>query len=78
MANREIDLSTTDMKTALRIMMAESGVSGFAEVARALDMKETTLRSAVSRGALRLEDFRRVAEMLGYTVVVRPQEKRGE
>lgn len=73
MPKREIDLSTTDMKTALRIMMAEAGVSGFAEVARAMNMKETTLRSAVSREALRLEDFRRIAEMLGYTVVARPR-----
>ncbi|WP_067936459.1 hypothetical protein [Alicyclobacillus kakegawensis] len=73
MAKHEIDLGTTDMKTALRVMMAESGVSGFAEVARALDMKETTLRSAVTRGALRIEDFKRIAAVMGYTVVAKPR-----
>ena len=71
MNQREIDLMDTDMKTALRIMMAETGTRSLADIARALDMKETTLRSAVAREALRLEDFKRLAAHLGYTVIVR-------
>lgn len=68
---REINLSSHDAKTALRIMMAEQGVHSFAGIARALDVKETSLRSTITRGSIRLSDFMRIAEHLGYSVIVR-------
>ncbi len=71
MSEREIDLSKTDTRTALNIMMAESGVKSLADIARTLGVKETTLRSAIGRGSLRLADFQKIAESLGYEVVVR-------
>lgn len=74
MNKREIDLNETDIKNVLRVMMAESQVDSLASIARALDTKETTLRSSITRQALRLEDFKQIAALMGYTVVVKPQE----
>lgn len=72
---RDIDLSQLDIRTALKIMMAENNVNSFADIARNLEIKETTFRSAVSNGSIRLEDFMKVAKSMGYTVVLKPQEK---
>ncbi|QSO55474.1 hypothetical protein JZ785_27670 (plasmid) [Alicyclobacillus curvatus] len=74
MERREINLAKTDMRTALKIMMAEAGVESFASLARTLDIKETTFRSAVGNGSLRLADFMKVAESMGYTVIIRASE----
>lgn len=76
MLKRDIDLNETDMKTALRIMIAEAGVDSIASVARSLDMKETTLRSSITRETLRVEDLKRIASSMGYTVVIKPTEDR--
>ena len=69
--NREIDLTRVDTKTALRIMVAESNVRGVSEIARMLEMQESTLRTSIARGSLRLEDMKKIAEKLGYSVIVR-------
>lgn len=71
MSEREIDLSKTDTRTAINIMMAESGVKSLADIARKLELKETTLRSAIGRGSLRLADFQEIAGSLGYEVILR-------
>lgn len=60
-----------DIKKVIRIMMAESDINSMAELARNLDMKETTFRSAVSRGSLRISDFMKLSDMLGYEVILR-------
>ncbi|MGO4268264.1 helix-turn-helix domain-containing protein [Paenibacillus sp. TAF58] len=70
MSNRVIDLSTTSVKSALKIMMAEKGIDSLADIARSLDVKETTFRSAINNESIRLTDFLKVAEYLGYTVII--------
>lgn len=67
---RTIRLNDTDMKIALRIMIAESGVNSIAELAKKLEVNDTTLRSALNNGALRVADFLKITELLGYTVDV--------
>ena len=71
---RNIILSSTDLKTVLRVMMAESGTNSFATIARTLGIKESTFRSAIYTGSLRVEDFVRVAQSMGYKVMVAPEE----
>ena len=73
--SRIIDLQKTDLKTALKIMMAESGTNSLADLARNLNIKETTFRSAISNGSIRLLDFVEVAISMGYTVTVKDKSK---
>ncbi len=67
----EIDMRDTDIKTAIRQMIARSGVRSLASVARGMEINETTLRVAVNNGQIRLKDFLRIAELCGFQVVVR-------
>ncbi len=66
-----IDLKETDSKTALKIMMAESGMASCSALARKVGKKETTFRSAINNNAIRLVDFLKAAEVMGYTVIVK-------
>jgi DNA-directed RNA polymerase specialized sigma24 family protein len=68
---RTLVLNEMKLSQALRIMMAESNVQSFAEIARDLGMKETTFRSAISRDSIRLSDFLALADILGYEVMVK-------
>ncbi|QQE81606.1 hypothetical protein [Alicyclobacillus sp. SO9] len=71
---REMNLAETDMKRVLKIMMAEAGVDSLADTARSLNIKETTFRSAVANNSLRVADFMKVAEFMGYEVIVRSKD----
>ncbi len=71
MEKRLLKLNEIKLNQALRIMMAESNTSSMAEIARNLDMKETTFRSAIARDAIRLSDFLSLSDLLGYEVIVR-------
>jgi hypothetical protein len=73
MSDRVIDLNKTSLKSALKIMMAEAGIDSLADVARKIDMKETTFRSAINNDALRLKDFLKAAKFLGYTVQIQSE-----
>lgn len=66
---RQIDLSDMSIRKAINIMMAEADVSTYADIARAIEMKETTLRSAISNESLRFEDFKKIANHLGFKVI---------
>lgn len=68
---REIVLNDVGIKRALKIMMAETDVNSFADLARLIDIKETTFRSALTKSSIRVEDFKRVAESLGYSLILR-------
>jgi predicted HTH domain antitoxin len=68
--NISINLNETEIKKALKIMMSEQGIDSMADIARALNIKETTFRSAISNNAIRLADFLKVAELLGYELIV--------
>ncbi len=67
----EIDMKDTDIKTAIRQMIAKSGVRSLASVARDMGINEATLRVAVNNGQIRVKDFLRIAELCGFQVVVR-------
>jgi TPP-dependent trihydroxycyclohexane-1,2-dione (THcHDO) dehydratase len=73
-----IYLDETDFKTALKIMMAESGMASFSELARKVGTKETTFRSAINNNAIRLVDFIKAAEAMGYAVVIKDGRQRKE
>ena len=68
---REIVLNDTDLKRALKIMMAESDIDSMAAVARNLNIKETTFRSAINNNSLRVAELVRICEMMGYELVMR-------
>ena len=68
---REIVLNDTDLKRALKIMMAESNIDSMAAVARNLNIKETTFRSAINNNSLRVADLIKICEVMGYEVIVR-------
>jgi hypothetical protein len=65
-----IDLHEKDLKSALKIMMAESNVSSFADLARSMNMNETTLRSAINNGSLRVKDLLEAAKIMGFGVTI--------
>ncbi len=50
--------------------MEESNIVTYKEIAERIDIKEYTFRSALHRDALRLKDFKRVVESLGYEIYV--------
>lgn len=70
----KIELNQTDIKKAIKIMMVESDIDSFADLARSLDVKETTFRSAVNNGSVRLADFMKIADIMGYKIVVEEKE----
>ena len=74
MQKRDIDLRDAGLKKALQVMMAESDVDTVADLARNLEIKETTFRSAINNNSMRLADFIKVAESMGYTLIVKPME----
>jgi hypothetical protein len=70
---RSIDLSEDELKTAIRIMMAEAGIETFAELARKLEVPETTFRSAINNDSMRVAMLLKVAELTGYTLELKPK-----
>jgi hypothetical protein len=75
LSKRTIDLNKTTIKSAMKIMMAEAEVGSLADLARKLDIKETTFRSSINNGSIRLADFMKAAHEMGYTVIVRSSEE---
>ncbi|MFX3643260.1 MAG: helix-turn-helix domain-containing protein [Candidatus Pristimantibacillus sp.] len=74
MSSRVIDLGSTSIKAALKIMMAESGINSLAQVARKLEINETTFRAAITNKSLRLNDFLKIAEFMEYKVIIQSNE----
>jgi hypothetical protein len=71
----DLILEEKNIKQAVRIMMAEANVDTIASLARSLDVKETTLRSALNNNALRLKDFIKISDFMGYEVVIQKKEQ---
>jgi hypothetical protein len=67
---KSIDLNEIDLKLALRIMMSEAEVGTFKDLSKKIEMKETTFRSALGNDSLRLKDFQRIVDVLGYTMTL--------
>jgi hypothetical protein len=71
---RNIDLNGLEGKQILKIMMAETNVESFAEVAKMIDIPQTTLRSALTNNSIRLSLFLKLADSMGYNIVAQPKE----
>ncbi|MNW61352.1 hypothetical protein D3C74_394040 [compost metagenome] len=71
----EIKLDMEQVTNAVRLMLASRGRSSVAGLAQDIGMKETTLRAAIKNSSLRLEDFVRIADTLGFTVSVKDREE---
>jgi hypothetical protein len=66
-----IDLSTTSIAQTLDIMIAQSDdINSKAALAKKLDMLPSTFHNQLSRNSLRLADFVKMAELLGFEVTV--------
>ncbi|QSO45478.1 hypothetical protein [Alicyclobacillus mengziensis] len=75
----QIDLSKTDVKTAVRIMSAGTPYESIANIARHIKthrtdgtveiMKENALRMAINKGTIRFRDLEQIATLLGYRLV---------
>ncbi|MEK5176925.1 hypothetical protein BLX88_25920 [Bacillus obstructivus] len=63
---KNISLNEVNIKTAVRLMMENTEYSQFQEVANALDIKKSTFQSALDNDALRVRDFLKVINLLGY------------
>lgn len=68
---KEINLSEVSIKTAVRLMMENTEYDQFQKVAESLDIKKTTFQSALDKGTMRMKDFQKVAELLGYEVTLK-------
>ncbi|KJD43313.1 hypothetical protein [Paenibacillus terrae] len=67
----EIKIDMEPATNGVRLMLASRGRSSVAGLAQEIGMKETTLRAAIQSGSLRLKDFVRIADTLGFTLSVK-------
>jgi predicted HTH domain antitoxin len=65
---KTIFLEEVSIKNAVRLMMEESELDTFKKVAEASEMSTTTFQSALDRNAIKLRDFQRIVEVLGYSI----------
>jgi hypothetical protein len=63
---KEINLSEMSSKTAIRVMMEETEYDQFQKIAAALDVKKSTLQSALDNNSLKVRDLLPIADLLGY------------
>lgn len=66
-----LNLGENDIKKTLRVMVSESGLDSLAALGRELGYRETTFRSAVSNESIRLKDFVKAADLMGFEIIVR-------
>ena len=66
-------LGEEELKSTMKLMLADSGVDSFAVIARRIGMNENTFRAAVSNGSIRLADFVEAAKIMGYKITVEPE-----
>lgn len=72
---RSFHLGDMSNKTAIRAMMDGSEYTQFKQIAEALDMPETSLRSTLNRNTLRVNDLQRIADLLGYKITFEKEQK---
>lgn len=66
-----MNLSEYETKSVIQNMLRESGKESLASVAREIGLKETTFRSALNNDSIRIRDFLKVAELMGYEIIVK-------
>ena len=67
-------INENDSKKALRVMLSESGLDSMAALGRELGYKETTFRSAVNNNAIRVKDFVKAADLMGFEVIIKKKQ----
>lgn len=70
MEKKSVNLTQMSLKNAIRVMMEDSGISTYKELAEKLEIKEYTFRSALHNDALRVRDLMKAAEVLGFEVTL--------
>ncbi len=70
MGNKVVNLDQMSLKNAIRVMMEDSEFKTYKELAEKLDIKEYTFRSALHNDSLRVRDLKRVADILGYKIIM--------
>ncbi|MGG0793819.1 hypothetical protein ABE137_07410 [Brevibacillus laterosporus] len=73
--SRKINLSDSDIKGIIRILMAEKGYKSMREISNAIGMKDTTFRSAIDNQTIRLNDFIKAINSMGYDLYISESEK---
>ncbi|TPG68683.1 hypothetical protein EEL31_09200 [Brevibacillus laterosporus] len=73
--SREISLLDTDTKSIIRILMAEKGYKSMKEISNAIGMKDTTFRSAIDNETIRLKDFIKAINSMGYELHITESDK---
>jgi hypothetical protein len=69
-----LNLNEDDLKKSLRVMVSEAGLDSLAALGRELGYKETTFRSAVNNNSIRMKDFVKAADLMGFEVSVRKKQ----
>jgi len=72
---KEINLFDVSVKTAIRIMMEGTEYDQFQKLSKALDMPKSTFQSALDKDSLRVRDLLKIAEFLGYNVILEKKEE---
>ncbi|MCM3800054.1 helix-turn-helix domain containing protein [Caldibacillus thermoamylovorans] len=67
---KRIDMNDVNIKMAVRLMMEESNYNQFKELAEVLDIPKSTLQSALDKNSLRVRDLARIADLLGYKIIL--------
>lgn len=67
---KTINVADMNIKNAVKIMMEDSEYKTFKQLAEALDVPETTFRSALNNDALRLRDLMKIMNLLGYSMKI--------
>ncbi|MDN4106428.1 MULTISPECIES: hypothetical protein [Paenibacillus] len=60
----------------VKMMLASRGRSSIKGLADEIGMHENTFRSALNKGSLRLKDFVRIADVLGFNLSIKDGEER--
>ncbi|KPB03070.1 hypothetical protein [Bacillus sp. CHD6a] len=67
---KTINVANMNIKNAVKIMMEDSQYKTFKQLAEALDVPETTFRSALNNDALRFRDLLKIMNLLGYSMKI--------
>lgn len=71
MAEINLKLSEDEIKKAVLVMISESGVGSMASLGDKLGYKQTTFRSSITNNSIRLKDFIKAADIMGFEVIVK-------
>jgi hypothetical protein len=69
--SKEIKLNDVTIKNSVRVMMEDTSFNQFRKIAEELNMKPTTFQSSLDNDTLRVRDLKKVADLLGYEVILK-------